>query len=182
VRVCSRLAMWRAGPVGISDGFAAFGRRFSAGARRRDRHPGDVVDRRQDRRCPRSRPRARPLDGDRHGQDHFQRPLPEPRAHGARRDDGHGDRGRPRHRAGRDRADLAPCRAVRPQLPLDPRDRSDAEALRDAEEPHPLARGLGKMARAVVDCAGVGVCTSDYGQLKFAKVRRPIYPLDLPNR
>ena len=42
--------------------------------------------------------------------------------------------------------------------------------------------GLGKMARAVVDCAGVGVCISDYGQLKFEKVRRPIYPLDLPNR
>jgi microcystin degradation protein MlrC len=42
--------------------------------------------------------------------------------------------------------------------------------------------GLGKMARVVVDCAGVGVCTSDYGQLKFNKVRRPIYPLDLPNR
>jgi microcystin degradation protein MlrC len=42
--------------------------------------------------------------------------------------------------------------------------------------------GLGKMAKAVVDCAGVGVCTSDYGQLKFEKIRRPIYPLDLPNR
>ena len=42
--------------------------------------------------------------------------------------------------------------------------------------------GLGRMAKAVVDCAGVGVCTSDYGQLKFEKVRRPIYPLDLPNR
>ena len=42
--------------------------------------------------------------------------------------------------------------------------------------------GLGKLARAVVDCAGVGVCTSDYGQLKFTKIRRPIYPLDLPNR
>jgi microcystin degradation protein MlrC len=42
--------------------------------------------------------------------------------------------------------------------------------------------GLGKMARAVIDCAGIGVCTSDYGQLKFEKVRRPIYPLDLPNR
>ncbi|MBV8131749.1 MAG: M81 family metallopeptidase [Alphaproteobacteria bacterium] len=42
--------------------------------------------------------------------------------------------------------------------------------------------GLGTMAKAVVDCAGVGVCTSDYGQLKFEKVRRPIYPLDLPNR
>ncbi|HTV43760.1 MAG TPA: M81 family metallopeptidase [Stellaceae bacterium] len=42
--------------------------------------------------------------------------------------------------------------------------------------------GLGKLANAVVDCAGVGVCTSDYGQLHFTKVRRPIYPLDLPNR
>lgn len=42
--------------------------------------------------------------------------------------------------------------------------------------------GLGPMAKAVVDCAGVGVCTSDYGQLQFKKVRRPIYPLDLPNR
>jgi microcystin degradation protein MlrC len=42
--------------------------------------------------------------------------------------------------------------------------------------------GLGRLARAVVDCAGVGVCTSDYGQLEFKKVRRPIYPLDLPNR
>jgi microcystin degradation protein MlrC len=42
--------------------------------------------------------------------------------------------------------------------------------------------GLGKIARAVIDCAGVGVCTSDYSQLQFKKVRRPIYPLDLPNR
>jgi microcystin degradation protein MlrC len=42
--------------------------------------------------------------------------------------------------------------------------------------------GLGKLARAVVECAGVGVCTSDYGELNFRKVRRPIYPLDLPNR
>src|SRR6516225_3525225 len=42
--------------------------------------------------------------------------------------------------------------------------------------------GLGAMAKAVVECAGVGVCTSDYGQLNFNKVRRPIYPLDLPNR
>ena len=42
--------------------------------------------------------------------------------------------------------------------------------------------GLGKLASAVVECAGVGVCTSDYAQLRFKKVRRPIYPLDLPNR
>ncbi len=42
--------------------------------------------------------------------------------------------------------------------------------------------GLGKLAKAVVECAGVGVCTSDYAQLKFNRVRRPIFPLDLPNR
>ena len=38
--------------------------------------------------------------------------------------------------------------------------------------------GLGDMASAIVECAGTGVCTSDYGALKFNKVRRPIYPLD----
>jgi microcystin degradation protein MlrC len=42
--------------------------------------------------------------------------------------------------------------------------------------------GLGAMAKAVVDCAGIGVCTSDYSSLTFKNVRRPIYPLDLPNR
>src|SRR5437588_1836544 len=41
--------------------------------------------------------------------------------------------------------------------------------------------GLGALAKSVVDCAGIGVCTSDYGQLTFTKVRRPIYPLDLHN-
>ena len=38
--------------------------------------------------------------------------------------------------------------------------------------------GMGDLAREVVECAGVGVATSDYGQLEFRKVRRPIYPLD----
>jgi microcystin degradation protein MlrC len=42
--------------------------------------------------------------------------------------------------------------------------------------------GLGPMARTVVECAGHGVCTSDYSQLTFKNVRRPIFPLDLPNR
>src|SRR3954451_22113029 len=42
--------------------------------------------------------------------------------------------------------------------------------------------GLGPMAKAVVECAGMGVCTSDYGEVTFKNVRRPIYPLDLPNR
>jgi microcystin degradation protein MlrC len=42
--------------------------------------------------------------------------------------------------------------------------------------------GLGPMAREVVECAGVGVCTSDYSELQFKRVRRPIYPLDLLNR
>jgi microcystin degradation protein MlrC len=38
--------------------------------------------------------------------------------------------------------------------------------------------GLGGLAKAVVECAGTGVCTSDYGTLNFRRVRRPIYPLD----
>jgi microcystin degradation protein MlrC len=38
--------------------------------------------------------------------------------------------------------------------------------------------GLGGLARGVVECAGEGVCTSDYSQLQFRHVRRPIYPLD----
>jgi microcystin degradation protein MlrC len=37
---------------------------------------------------------------------------------------------------------------------------------------------LGRFAREIVECAGVGVCTSDYGQLRFDHVRRPIFPLD----
>ncbi len=37
---------------------------------------------------------------------------------------------------------------------------------------------LGKIAREIVECAGVGVCTSDYAQLRFRKVRRPVFPLD----
>jgi microcystin degradation protein MlrC len=37
---------------------------------------------------------------------------------------------------------------------------------------------LGKLAGAVVECAGLGVCTSDYGEITFKNVRRPIYPLD----
>jgi microcystin degradation protein MlrC len=38
--------------------------------------------------------------------------------------------------------------------------------------------GLGDLARAVIECAGEGVCTSDYSQLRFNRVRRPVYPLD----
>jgi microcystin degradation protein MlrC len=38
--------------------------------------------------------------------------------------------------------------------------------------------GMSHLAKAVVECAGVGVCTSDYGQHKFERLRRPIYPLD----
>jgi microcystin degradation protein MlrC len=42
--------------------------------------------------------------------------------------------------------------------------------------------GLGPLAKAVVECAGEGVCTSDYSQLKFRRVRRPVYPLDPETR
>lgn len=38
--------------------------------------------------------------------------------------------------------------------------------------------GFQKIAKAIVECAGVGVCTSDYGQLTFTNVRRPIFPLE----
>jgi microcystin degradation protein MlrC len=38
--------------------------------------------------------------------------------------------------------------------------------------------GLKPLAHAVVECAGTGVCTSDYGVLNLRHVRRPIYPLD----
>jgi microcystin degradation protein MlrC len=38
--------------------------------------------------------------------------------------------------------------------------------------------GLGPMAKAVVECAGEGVCTSDYSQLQFRRLRRPVFPLD----
>ncbi len=38
--------------------------------------------------------------------------------------------------------------------------------------------GLKSLAHAVVECAGTGVCTSDYAALAFKNVRRPIYPLD----
>jgi microcystin degradation protein MlrC len=38
--------------------------------------------------------------------------------------------------------------------------------------------GLGDIARDVVECDGLGVATSDYSQLEFKNVRRPVYPLD----
>ena len=38
--------------------------------------------------------------------------------------------------------------------------------------------GFEDMAKDIIECAGTGVCTSDYNQLTFEKVRRPIYPLD----
>jgi microcystin degradation protein MlrC len=38
--------------------------------------------------------------------------------------------------------------------------------------------GFKPIARAVVDCAGIGVTTSDYSILEFKKLHRPIYPLD----
>ena len=41
--------------------------------------------------------------------------------------------------------------------------------------------GFRPLAGAVVECAGTGVCTSDYATLKFSNVRRPIYPLDRIN-
>jgi microcystin degradation protein MlrC len=38
--------------------------------------------------------------------------------------------------------------------------------------------GLRSLAHAVVECAGTGVCSSDYAALGLHQVRRPMYPLD----
>ena len=38
--------------------------------------------------------------------------------------------------------------------------------------------GFMPLVKAVVECAGRGVCTSDYSEITFEHVRRPIYPLD----
>ncbi|MEM7405890.1 MAG: M81 family metallopeptidase [Pseudomonadota bacterium] len=38
--------------------------------------------------------------------------------------------------------------------------------------------GFGDVARHIVECAGTGVCTSDYSTLNFTNVPRPVYPLD----
>jgi microcystin degradation protein MlrC len=41
--------------------------------------------------------------------------------------------------------------------------------------------GFKAIAKQIIECAGVGVCTSDYSTLNFKHVRRPIYPLDNVN-
>jgi microcystin degradation protein MlrC len=38
--------------------------------------------------------------------------------------------------------------------------------------------GFKPLVAAVVECAGLGVCTSDYSEVTFENVRRPIFPLD----
>ncbi len=38
--------------------------------------------------------------------------------------------------------------------------------------------GFKPIAKEIIECAGRGVCTSDYDQVVFENVRRPIYPLD----
>ena len=38
--------------------------------------------------------------------------------------------------------------------------------------------GFMPLVKTVVECAGRGVCTSDYSEITFENVRRPIYPLD----
>jgi microcystin degradation protein MlrC len=38
--------------------------------------------------------------------------------------------------------------------------------------------GFKPIAKAIVECDGEGVTTSDYGRFDFSKVERPAYPLD----
>ena len=44
-----------------------------------------------------------------------------------------------------------------------------------------MVKAPADIARDVIECAGTGVCTSDYDMLDFRNVRRPIYPLDRIN-
>ena len=41
--------------------------------------------------------------------------------------------------------------------------------------------GFAPIIKGTIECAGTGVCTSDYSVLDFQQVRRPIYPLDRLN-
>lgn len=41
--------------------------------------------------------------------------------------------------------------------------------------------GFRDIAKEIVECAGRGVCTSDYAEIEFRNVRRPIFPLDNVN-
>jgi microcystin degradation protein MlrC len=66
--------------------------------------------------------------------------------------------------------DIAPWR----HLAIEPRDK---RYLMLKSRVHWRA-GLGPIARSVIECAGTGVCTSDYSQLRFKRVRRPVFPLD----
>lgn len=38
--------------------------------------------------------------------------------------------------------------------------------------------GFADMATEIIECTGTGVATSDYSQIEFKHMRRPIYPLD----
>lgn len=38
--------------------------------------------------------------------------------------------------------------------------------------------GLGHLAGEVVECAGLGVCTSDYSEIPYTRLDRPIFPID----
>jgi microcystin degradation protein MlrC len=38
--------------------------------------------------------------------------------------------------------------------------------------------GFAPIAKHIVECAGVGVTSSDVSLFEFKKLRRPIYPLD----
>jgi microcystin degradation protein MlrC len=72
---------------------------------------------------------------------------------------------------------LARIRQAAPRVPIGVAHDMHANLFPAAGRVHWRA-GLGHLAAAVVECAGIGVCTSDYAQLEFRRVRRPVYPLD----
>lgn len=70
---------------------------------------------------------------------------------------------------------LAPCLGVVAMA-----DGAITPAVRCVER---IARCLGEpLARAVVECDGRGVTSSDYGLFPFGHVKRPVYPFDPDTR
>ena len=41
------------------------------------------------------------------------------------------------------------------------------------------SRGFGPVYKGVVECDGLGVCGSDFDELTFHNVARPVFPLDV---
>ena len=82
------------------------------------------------------------------------------------------------YRQCRDRGDFTTSGAQRLSLPQERWNRTYKEKYLMLKSRAHFRAGFGDVAAHIVECAGSGVCTSDYSTLDFRNVERPIYPLD----